>query len=1319
MYHIFFTASSCSGRATVGVPTAAGGTAADNGPLYNSVTGATCVVPTIPTIVTAPSVVGDTQETAVARIKGAGLAPGPISSLNSPTVPAGTVMSQSPAAGTNVAQGSAVAFTVSSGPFSVAVPSVIGRPESVAISSISAQGLVPSTAAVNDPAIAAGLVMSQTPDAGTQVPPGSLVSVVVSAGPATTTVPNVVGRILAGAVNSIGAAGLNIGTVDLVHHATVADGLVISQTPYPGMTVDPGSTVSFVLSQGPEPIPVPDLVGQSEAEALAAITATSFTAGTVLHINDAAVPAGHVVSHIPAGGNTAPPGSKINLVISSGPVMVLVPSVTGLANVPAQTAIVGAGLAVGTLAQSFDPVVPVGSVLNQTPAAGTSVPLGSSVSLTLSKGPAPITVPHLVGQQQAAATASLVAASLAVGTVTETNSPTVPQGTVMGQSPAAGTPVPSGSAVNLLVSAGPVMVVVPDVVGALKDPAMAAVLAATLSVRVTYAASATMPVHAIISQTPAAGTSVVQGSFVDLIASSGPTIGVVPGVIGQTEAVATTAIAGASLAVGTVTRVNHPTVPDGSVIAQNPGPGSTVPVGSTVDLTISLGPVMVTVPSVVGDTRSVATAKVLAATLGYELTYAPHPSVPVHAIISQNPAAGTSVPQGSMVSLIASSGPTAAVVPNVVGQQRTAAETAITAAGLVVGPVTQATHDTVPMGAVISQTPGGGSNAPPASAVSLVVSSGPAVPAAVPNVVAQPRTDAEQAIVGAGFVVGTVTDVNDANVPLGAVISQTPVGGSSALTGTPVDLVVSLGSFIPGVPHSLELVLSSVVVGSASPATFTATVKDGFGTPIVPVPGITYEVLGQPGATGSVPTVSGNELLTNADTRGAYAVRATVDGTSIVAEAGFVVINGSTEATNAAKFVTLGQAQATITDSIGDLLAAYQSIGTAADVTAARTALTTALTTIPITGRRAMHRSTAVAPETGFLPTVGQVQAAGYPQTPHDAAFGTVITQINAKLTQITAFYNGLSPDGMAGGNDSVVELNTLNNELAALQSQLAALNVTPYGIVRYAPQLNRLLGRTIPVYLHALANRAISIAQQYPDPPSVPPAVARMPGALEFFANIERMQPTTPGAFYGRTQPAFFGLGGMLGGMSIQMNLVVKIYGPIFNEVAHILGVLIADGIIQSFVQTVGIDIVSGGSLSFHAPGLGGSHIESYVADPTNIGGNETWFLGPEAFSAAQELIESFDPSDVENLEDLWDFFNGIADAVSGAADAYENAHTQGDYSIPGGCFLNDGGGCIATVFNSGFPDVNSTRFPSPVIVMIENLTTGNWGYGIFNFVP
>jgi hypothetical protein len=52
-------------------------------------------------------------------------------------------------------------------------------------------------------------------------------------------------------------------------------------------------------------------------------------------------------------------------------------------------------------------------------------------------------------------------------------------------------------------------------------------------------------------------------------------------------------------------------------------------------------------------------------------------------------------------------------------------------------------------------------------------------------------------------------------------------------------------------------------------------------------------------------------------------------------------------------------------------------------------------------------------------------------------------------------------------------------------------------------------------------------------------------------------------------------------------------------------------------------------------------------------------------------------------------------------------------------GCVLDDSSGCQSLVFGGGFPDVNTTRFPSPVIVLHRNWIAGGWGLGIFNFVP
>src|SRR5262249_22521076 len=159
-------------------------------------------------------------------------------------------------------------------------------------------GLAPSIVEVNDPVVATGLVISQAPSAGTQVPPGSGVSLTVSIGAAVTTVPNVVSRNLAGAVNSIIGAALNLGTVGSVYDATVADGLVISQSPAGGTTVGLGTAVNIVFSLGtpPTPVSVPTVVGLTEAEALANIAAASLVVGNISRVSDPTVPAGYVIA---------------------------------------------------------------------------------------------------------------------------------------------------------------------------------------------------------------------------------------------------------------------------------------------------------------------------------------------------------------------------------------------------------------------------------------------------------------------------------------------------------------------------------------------------------------------------------------------------------------------------------------------------------------------------------------------------------------------------------------------------------------------------------------------------------------------------------------------------------------------------------------------------------------------------------------------------------------------------------------------------------------------------------------------------------------
>ena len=410
----------------------------------------------------------------------------------------------------------------------------------------------------------------------------------------------------------------------------------------------------------------------------------------------------------------------------SGCAKVAVPNVEGLTQDAATTAISGAKLKVGTITQQTSNTVATGKVISQDPASGSSLAEGSPVNLVISSGPQMVAVPNVEGLTQDAATAALTAAKLKVGTITQQTSNTVATGNVISQDPASRSSMAQDSPVNLVISSGPQMMTVPNVERLTQDDATTAVTAAKLKVgTVTQQASNTVATSKVISQDPASGSSVTQGSPVNLVISSGPQMMVaVPNVEGLNQAAATTAITGAKLMVGTVTQQTSNTVATGKVISQDPARGSSVAQGSSVNLVISLGPQMVTVPNLEGLTQAAATAAVTAANLTVgTITQQTSNTVASGNVVSQDQPSGSSVAQGSPVNLVISSGPEMVAVPNVEGLTQAAATTAITAAKLTVGTVTQQTSNTVATGKVISQEPASGGSVVQGSPVNLVISS--------------------------------------------------------------------------------------------------------------------------------------------------------------------------------------------------------------------------------------------------------------------------------------------------------------------------------------------------------------------------------------------------------------------------------------------------------------------------------------------------------------------------------------------------------------------------------------------------------------------
>jgi beta-lactam-binding protein with PASTA domain len=201
---------------------------------------------------------------------------------------------------------------------------------------------------------------------------------------------------------------------------------------------------------------VPNVVGMTQPAASVTLSQVYLNVGTVSQVYSSTVPAGSVISQSVAAGTTLPYGSFVNLVVSIGASPTApVPYVVGMTQADAQSTLISANLTVGTISQAYSGTVASGNVISQNPASGISVAMGSAVDLTVSIGPQPETVPNVVGMTQSAASVTLSQVYLNVGTVSQEYSSTVPAWLVISQSVEAGTTLPYGSYVNLVISLGP------------------------------------------------------------------------------------------------------------------------------------------------------------------------------------------------------------------------------------------------------------------------------------------------------------------------------------------------------------------------------------------------------------------------------------------------------------------------------------------------------------------------------------------------------------------------------------------------------------------------------------------------------------------------------------------------------------------------------------------------------------------------------------------------------------------------------------------------------------------------------------------------
>jgi serine/threonine-protein kinase len=226
-----------------------------------------------------------------------------------------------------------------------------------------------------------------------------------------------------------------------------------------------------------------------------------------------------------------------------------------------------------------------GNVISTDPTAGTKLKSNAPVVLVVSSGPVQVAVPDVTGKPSAQATQLLQSAGF-FPNVTQANSNTVPQGTVISTSPAGGQKAAQGSAVQVVVSAGKQRVTIPPLVDL--DPATAGqqLGAEQLVVTEVPEASLTVPAGEVTRTNPPAGASVPVGSTVTVYVSTGPPQTAVPVLGGDTMAQAQAALRAVGLQPSFTTEIVTDRTQDGKVQSQNPVANSMVAQGSTVNVVI-------------------------------------------------------------------------------------------------------------------------------------------------------------------------------------------------------------------------------------------------------------------------------------------------------------------------------------------------------------------------------------------------------------------------------------------------------------------------------------------------------------------------------------------------------------------------------------------------------------------------------------------------------------------------------------------------------------------------------------------------------------
>ena len=264
-------------------------------------------------------------------------------------------------------------------------------------------------------------------------------------------IPDVVGRWETDAFSSIQESGLLVRVVRQ-NSQEMPEGRVIATNPAAGERVESRTEVEVVVSSGLERFAIPLVIGQTQGTAENLILAQGFTVGEIEFVEDSGWQVGTVFDQDPLPGPLLPSGTPIDLMVATGPGLLVVPDVKGLPGSEALSVLAQSGLRWAETSEISDDV-PAGQVIRTEPGAGGGVAATQQVVVVISEGPELLVVPDVVGLPSVEAYANLTDLGLTWVEVVEA-SHTVVAGGVIRTEPGAGEQVDVGSEVVVVISGG-------------------------------------------------------------------------------------------------------------------------------------------------------------------------------------------------------------------------------------------------------------------------------------------------------------------------------------------------------------------------------------------------------------------------------------------------------------------------------------------------------------------------------------------------------------------------------------------------------------------------------------------------------------------------------------------------------------------------------------------------------------------------------------------------------------------------------------------------------------------------------------------------